>query len=187
MNVGFLKKMGKMIQNNRSFWLFLIGFCFFLGLFFQLFALHRVEGASMQPMLSTNDFVMVRKKTALRRFDIVSFAPKGQPKESYVKRVIGMPGDRIQVKDSTLYIGINDAAKVESETFSLGATAVMIMSQEAYTQFVSEKEIPAGFYFVLGDNRAQSTDSRSFGFIHESQIEGVAFFRYFPIGKFGLL
>lgn len=94
-----------------------------------------------------------------------------------VKRVIGVPGDEVDIKDGKVYINgkMLDEPYVKGETFQ----------REQSELIFPLKAIPKGKYLVLGDNREVSKDSRTFGLIERCQIEGKAVFRFWPLNKFG--
>lgn len=90
-----------------------------------------------------------------------------------VKRVIGLPGDEIDIRDNSVYVN----GKKLDESYTKGMT---------YTREVQfPVKVPEGEYIVMGDNREVSKDSRSFGAIDRKQIEGKALFRFWPLNKFG--
>lgn len=141
-----------------------------------------VNGDSMNVTLEDGDNLIVDKLSYRfkdpERFDIIVFPYQYQEKTYYIKRIIGMPGESVQIIDGMVYIDgemldesygkeVMEYAGVASETIELG-----------------EDE-----YFVLGDNRNNSSDSRdpSVGNIHKDQIIGKAFLRIWPLNKFGIL
>lgn len=129
----------------------------------------RVDGASMNPTLVDGEILILKKyDRSLKRFDIVVLDYNG---EKLVKRVIGLPGEKIAYKDNKLYVN----GKRVKETFE----------HEITDDFELEEKIPEGYYFVLGDNRINSTDSRMIGAISKEQIQGTTNFSIFPFDKFG--
>lgn len=124
-----------------------------------------VEGQSMSPTYQDNDFVMIANYKKIKRFDIVAFVPPGQTKDRYVKRVIGLPGDRVDYLNGELFI--NDIP-VEDE-FSKDTADFL------FEEHFDQKVIPKNSYFVLGDNRTNSKDSRTFGWVDQQEITGVVF------------
>lgn len=136
----------------------------------------RVNGTSMDPTLKNGDIMILNKIgyriTKIKRFDIVVIKYKD---ELLIKRVIGLPGEKIKYENNTLYI--ND--KALDEEFD-----------KTYTYNFSLKEIgsttvPDNSYFVLGDNREVSKDSRSIGFIDREDIVGKSSLTLFPLNRFG--
>ena len=138
-----------------------------------------VDGDSMLPNLKDNQIMILYKlPKELKRFDIVvaEHTVEGT-KESLVKRVIGLPGEDVEYKDNKLYI--ND--EVVSEDFIIEETADFNLASLGYL------EIPDGHYFVVGDNRDDSLDSRILGLIPEEDIEGKSVFSLFPFSTFGFI
>jgi len=138
-----------------------------------------VEGSSMRPTVSDRDRLLVEKVSYRlhepRRGDVVVF--RTNRKEVLIKRVIGVPGDTVLVKDHAVYV---NGQRLEEDYIN----GQMI----AYTQ-IGPIEVPEGRYFVLGDNRNASRDSRdpSLGLIEEKSIVGRALLRYWPITKAGFV
>ena len=140
----------------------------------------RVNGDSMETTLSDGDNLIVNKIqyrfSQPERFDIVVFSFKYANQTYYIKRIIGLPGETVQIKDSVIYI--NDEPLEESYGIEAMKDAGM----------ASEKiKLGKNEYFVLGDNRNRSVDSRdpSVGAVAKSSIIGKAWLRIYPFYKFG--
>ena len=137
----------------------------------------KVEGTSMMPSLVDQERIFVNKFVyrlePIERGDIVVFRYPYDPSKSYIKRVIGMAGDRIRIKSGQVYV--NGEALDESYV------------PPEYTDSRSSPEavVPANSYFVLGDHRSMSDDSRNFGPVNQSFIYGKAVFGYWPMDKLG--
>lgn len=132
----------------------------------------RVIGPSMLPTLEDGDIMILNKlsRNKIKRFDIVVIKYFD---ERIIKRVIGLPGDTIEYKDGELYIN----GDVYEEPF---------LPEDVYTQdFILEERIPEGYYFVLGDNRAESKDSRIIGLIKNEKIKGKANTVLYPFDRIG--
>ena len=102
-------------------------------------------------------------------------------KKSYIKRVIGLPGEYIEIKQGKVYI---DGQMLEEDYLTDGVITDMIQGtreESFFTNFV----VPQNCVFALGDNRTGSTDSRAFGCIPLEKIEGTVAFRFWPTSKFG--
>ncbi len=136
----------------------------------------RVNGTSMDPTLENGDIMILNKIgyriTKIKRFDIVVIKYKD---ELLIKRVIGLPGEKIKYVNNTLYV---NGKKLDEEF------------DKTYTYNFSLKEIgsttvPDDSYFVLGDNREVSKDSRSIGFIDRENIVGKSSLTLFPFNRFG--
>ncbi len=154
---------------------------------------HRVDGQSMKPTLQDHDRLFVRKNQTPERYDLITFTPPNNPKESYVKRVIGLPGDRIWVDNNSVYLNQSLAEEdqvMTSNQFLSGedlpdGTIKVWVTEAVAKESYSMRVIPADHYFVLGDNRNHSTDSRHFGLVKKQAVEGVVTFRYYPVTRLG--
>lgn len=150
---------------------------------------HMVDGDSMNPTLVDGDKVIVTRTKKPERYDIITFDPPVDSDFQYVKRVIGMPGDAVWVNGSELFI--NEGGKVPEDMEETTANALpdgtikVTLSSKALEQMENIEKIPDDCYFVLGDNRSNSTDSRDFGLVGSSSIEGIVSFRYGPMGSIG--
>ena len=132
----------------------------------------RVDGTSMYPTLKDKDIILLKKYDQNYQYrDIVIL---NYMKTKLVKRIIGVPGDSIEVVDGKLYINMK---KVDDPYSSI--TADFSLLELGYSK------IPEGYYFVMGDNRSASSDSRMIGLIKKSDILGTASFRIFPFNAFG--
>jgi signal peptidase I len=137
----------------------------------------KVEGVSMMPSLEDQERIFVNKFVyrlePIERGDIVVFRYPHDLSKSYIKRVIGMAGDRIRIDGGHVYV--NDQALDEDYV------------PPAYADFRSYPEItvPEHYFFVLGDHRSMSSDSREFGPVNQSLIYGKAVFGYWPMDKLG--
>jgi signal peptidase I len=139
---------------------------------------YRVEQESMQRTLEQGQYLLVDKLTprfdAYSRGDIVVFTPPNEGAENatpFIKRVIGLPGDRIEIKDGAVLV--NNRRLDEPYIYD-----------RQPTEATGERDtfsVPAGTLFVMGDHRANSTDSRVFGPIPLSNVVGRAWLRYWPI------
>lgn len=151
-----------------------------------LFSPITVSGESMMPNLVDGERMITSKVSKIDRFDVVDFAPQSEPNKRYIKRVIGLPGETISYKDDTLYI--NDRPLKEPYLEELKQeTSGLLTPDFTITELLGEERVPADHYFVLGDNRQNSTDSRflSVGFVAKDQINGVAKLTIWPPNKFG--
>jgi signal peptidase I len=136
----------------------------------------KVEGTSMEPRLEPRDRIFVNKFvyyfSDVKRGDIVVFwYPKDKTK-SFIKRVIGLPGETVEVRSGVVYFN----GEKLSEPYLAGG-----FDNESYPLQV----VPPDHYFVLGDHRNSSNDSRDWGFVPEQNIFGEAVFRYWPLSKLG--
>ena len=139
----------------------------------------KIEGDSMQPLLRAQERILISKlavrKSSLRRFDIVVLYKPDEPEKSLVKRIIGLPGEIVEIRGGGVWI--NDKPLRQFPGGDAGG-ALSPADMKALL-------IPRGTFFVMGDNRAISFDSRLFGPVPQKYIFGRAFFRYWPFARFG--
>lgn len=135
----------------------------------------RVNGSSMEPTLYDKEVLILEKFNRFYdRFDVIVLNYK---KEKLVKRVIGLPGEHIEYKDNILYV---NGVKV-SEDFINDETLDFDLRQLDFNI------IPDDYYFVMGDNRNNSTDSRYIGLINKNNIVGTVRIIVYPFDRFGLI
>lgn len=136
----------------------------------------RVDSYSMEPTLYRGDFVIVNKISyrlgQIGRGDVIVFHYPPNPQEQYIKRVIGLPGERVSISAGQVYI--NGEQLVEPY---LSVT----------TQRGGEWDVPEDALFVLGDNRNNSSDSRSWGMVPFENVVGKAMVIYWPPENWGTL
>ena len=133
----------------------------------------RVDGTSMYDTLDEGNILLLEKyDQTYERFEIVVFEFNG---EKLIKRVIGLPGGTIEYKKNSLSI---NGQKIEDE-YGYGITADFNIKDLNLTK------IPEGYYFLVGDNRNNSLDSRYFGCIEKNKIIGSVRYILFPFNKFG--
>jgi len=149
--------------------------CFFLIAFVaQAF---RVQGTSMQPLLGDDERIIVNKLVyrlhPIERGDVVVFWYPRDPSVSFIKRVVGLPGETVELRSGTLYV---DGRRIDEDYID-----------PAFREFDSSPpvHVPPGHYYVLGDHRSSSNDSRNWGEVPERYIYGKAFFRFWPLGRMG--
>src|SRR5947209_2944833 len=139
----------------------------------------KVEGTSMMPSLDDQERIFVNKFVyrwePIERGDIVVFRYPRDPSKSYIKRVIGVAGDRIRINSGQVYV--NDEALEEDYV------PAMYADERSYP----ETTVPPHSYFMLGDHRSMSNDSRDFGPVKDGCIYGKAVFGYWPMDKLGRL
>lgn len=164
----------------------------FVGLFLLvqhfLFVIVGVEGDSMEPTLSDGDKLVLNKVSDIERFDIVVFPAPDNPDNQYIKRVIGLPGDKIRYENDQLYI--NDQAIEEPYLDPIYQNLddfALITGHFTLESLYGVQEVPPSSYFVLGDNRLNSRDSRSFGFVSEDSIVGETQLQLWPLSELGMV
>jgi signal peptidase I len=150
-------------------------FCFFLITFVaQAF---RVQGTSMLPLLEDGERIIVNKFVyrfhSIQRGDVVVFWYPRDPSVSFIKRVVGRPGDVVEIRSGALFV--NGRAVRED----------YLVPRFRGAESTPPVEVREGYYFVLGDHRNSSNDSRSWGEVPEKYIYGRAVFRFWPLSKLG--
>lgn len=136
----------------------------------------RVDGYSMEPTLHNGEFVIVNKLAY--RFgdpeqgDVIVFHYPRDPDQEYIKRIIGLPGDRVRISNGMVYV--NDEQIAEPYI-------------AAPPRYQSEWFVPEGSLFVLGDNRNNSSDSHNWGPVPADYVVGKALFVYWPPDAWGLI
>jgi len=139
----------------------------------------KVEGTSMMPSLDDQERIFINKFVyriePIQRGDIVVFRYPRDPQKSFIKRVIGVAGDHVRIVDGRVLLN--------------GKTLIEDYVPQAYQddRSYSEVVVPPDSYFVLGDHRSLSNDSRDFGPVDSSYIYGKAVFGYWPVDKVGRL
>ncbi|MDT3697909.1 MAG: signal peptidase I [Thermincola sp.] len=143
-----------------------------------LFQFFVIPSASMEPTLTEGDMIaankIVYRFSEPKRGDIIVFKYPLDPKRDFVKRLIGLPGEKLQIKNSTLYI--ND--KVTPEPY---------LPKSLEFQDYGPVTVPKDKFFMMGDNRNDSLDSRSWGEMPRENIIGKASFIYWPINRIKIL
>ena len=138
---------------------------------------YRVSGPSMLPGLQTDDYVLVNKIAYLfhapERGDVIVFHYPLDTSEDFIKRVIGLPGDTITLDSSTVQVD----GVVLKETYI----------SQAYNPSGKTIKVPMDEYFVLGDNRPLSDDSRDWGFVPKADLVGKAVIVYWPLSNWELI
>jgi signal peptidase I len=138
---------------------------------------YRVEGVSMQPGLQNNDLVVVSQIAydfggQPQRGDVIVLHPPSDPSTVYVKRVIGLPGDQLFITPDTVSVNGH----------KLDETYIQLLDPNAMeNQPLGKITLGPGQYFVMGDNRQNSTDSRVFGYVPRQNIIGKAEFIFWPL------
>jgi len=136
-----------------------------------------IPSGSMIPTLKPGDRIFANKFIYRfrepKRQEIIVFRWPVDPKRRFIKRLIGLPGDKVKIVEGQVYI--NDKPLEENYTL-----------ERSYTDF-PEVKVPKGHYFMLGDNRNNSEDSRFWGFVPRKNIVGKAFVIFWPLNRMGLI
>jgi len=141
--------------------------------------IYTVQGKSMEPTLHSNDRLIVKKihnNHALKRFDIIVFKNKDNKRKLLIKRIIGLYGENIDIKDDIVFInGSKLSEPCLINTINIKSNTVKRKGEFSY------KDLNG--FFLLGDNRNISRDSRTFGLISKDNIIGKAILTYFPFKR----
>ena len=139
----------------------------------------RVEGTSMLPQLVDSDRLFVNKFvyriSSIERGDVVVFHYPRNPEQSYIKRVIALPGDRLRIDHGVVWLN----GKPQAEPY--------VPEEYQDSESMAEIVVPEGSYFMMGDHRCISWDSRKFGPVERSLIYGKAVFVYWPTRDAGVV
>jgi len=172
---------GPVFGRGPASWIFHLALAVLIALVLVLFVFEpvRVQGYSMMPQLQNNERLFVDKLSLdfepLRRGDVVVFHYPRDPSQSFIKRIIGLPGDRVAIWGGAVYIN----GRRLNEPY-------VPKRFEDYADF-PEVRVPGDEYFVMGDHRSSSNDSRYWGCLPQANIFGRAVFAYWPMDQLGLV
>jgi signal peptidase I len=164
---------------------FLLAAAVFLVIYAFLFRPFEVKGDSMYPSFKDKQYVLtnlISLRFGNPKFgDVVVFKAPNDKEKDYIKRVIGLPGDVISVKDGNIYINsrLFDQSKFLKPDVKTYAGSFLKESEEVV--------VPPDSFFVFGDNRPYSSDSREWGFVNKSDLIGISFFVYWPLSDMQLV
>ncbi len=139
----------------------------------------QVEGTSMMPALLDQERIFINKFTYrlgienIQRGDLVVFYFAADPGKSYIKRVVGLPGDAVRIAGGVVYVN----GRRLSEPY--------VAPEYRDSASMPELRVPSGHYFMLGDHRSSSSDSRAWGSVSRQDVYGKAVFVYWPLEKMG--
>ncbi len=177
-----LKRLGAFFLDILEVIVFAVGIFFFVYLL--IMRPHKIKGASMHPNFPDSEYLLTEKVDYYLhepvRGDVIVFKPPVSEDDEFIKRIIGLPGESVRVSGGRVYI--NDKILKESylkpEVFTGDGT--FLPEGEGFT-------VPEGQYFVMGDNRPHSSDSRAWGPISKKSISGRAWLIYWPPGSTGFV
>jgi signal peptidase I len=145
-----------------------------------------VKGASMEPSFYDHEYLIIDEITYRfrepDRGEIVVFKYPLRPSEYYIKRVIGLPGETVEIEEGKVFIYTADTNRKVELNEDYIADGIDTLNSN-----YSKTTLGADEYYVLGDNRSHSKDSRSFGAVKESFIVGRVLFRGWPLDRLGVL
>ncbi len=157
----------------------LVAAAVFLVIYMFLFRPFEVNGESMHPNFLDREYVLTNL-VALRLGnpklgDVVVFKAPPDPEKDYIKRVIGVAGDSVMIKEGNVYLNnqlLDQNAFLKPDIKTYGG---------AFLKDGIAVTVPPGEYFVMGDNRSYSSDSREWGFVKQDELIGESFFVYWPV------
>ncbi|AXX64126.1 MAG: signal peptidase I [Lactobacillus sp.] len=144
-----------------------------------------VRGRSMQPNFYNGDRVFAAPNADIHRGDIIIIDPPGSVENKpFIKRVIGLPGDTITSKNDVTYINGHAINEPYLDPYKAKLKSGQLLTPDFSLQkSFGTKKVPRHSYFVLGDNRHQSVDSRVFGFVSHDRVIGVVKMRFWPLNR----
>ena len=140
-----------------------------------------VRGASMHPAFESGNYLFINeigyRFQDPKRGDVIIFRPPRNSSQFYIKRIIGIPGDTVKVEDGKVWLGVDiSSLELLNEDYVVGVTTGKAL-----------RALGNDEYFVLGDNRNSSSDSRNWGVLSRKNIIGKAWIRAWPIDKVGVI
>jgi len=177
---------------TTKFWLFFLDIAqtflvtgavfFFITYFF--FRPFQVSGDSMYSSFKDKEYIVTNlislRFSDPKRGDVVVFKSPSDPNKDFIKRIIAIAGDEVSLQAGEVYI---NNKQIEEAYLDQGIKTY----GGAFLQDDDKKIVPTGYYFVMGDNRNDSSDSRTWGFIKRESIKGISFFVYWPINEVQLI
>jgi signal peptidase I len=161
-----------------------LAFAIFMIVYLFLVQPHKVDGRSMYPNFEDQEYILTDKITYSRslpkRGDVIVFHAPPPFTDDFLKRIVGMPGETIELRSGFVYINGKKLDEVYLPTDFVTTEKQFLRESVPYV-------VPAGYYMVFGDNRSFSSDSREWGPIAENAIVGKAWLRYWPLSKFGFI
>lgn len=180
--MNILKKIGKFILDLVE--IVTMALAIFVVMYLVAFQPHQVKGHSMDTSLHDKEYLLTDKLSykfgAPKRGDVVIFKAPTNAEYDYIKRVIGIPGDTVMVKDSRVYV---NGVLVQEGYLDPGITT----EPRAFLQEGMAVTVPANNLIAMGDNRPGSSDSRDWGFVPYENIIGKAFLRYWPLNEIKII
>ncbi len=157
----------------------------FVVVYMFLFRPFEVKGESMYPNFHDSEYLITNligaRLSDPKLGDVIVFKAPNEPEKDFIKRVIGIPGDTVSIQDGKIYLNnslLDESKYLKSSVKTYGGS------------FLKEGEeviVPEGYFFVLGDNRSYSSDSREWGFVPKKNIIGNSIFVYWPLRNAGVI
>ena len=157
----------------------------FVVVYMFLFRPFEVKGDSMFPNLHDSQYLITNiiglKIGEPNIGDVIVFKAPNEPDKDFIKRIIGIPGNSVSLKDGKVYLNgnlLDESKYLNSSVKTYGGS--FLKEGDSVT-------VPQGYFFVLGDNRSFSSDSREWGFVPKKNIIGSSFFIYWPLSAAGVI
>jgi signal peptidase I len=183
--MGGVKITREMVKREAREWLHSIVVALILTLVIRTYVVQafKIPSGSMRPTLMEGDKLFVNKYVyrfeAPRRGDIIVFRYPSDPKKDFIKRLAGLGGETVEIRDGRVYVD----GQVLDDPDSFGRFAYY--NHDPYGAPGEPVRVPEDGYYVLGDNSANSTDSRFWGFVPKKNVLGKAVFRWWPPRRVG--
>ena len=186
-----------MPQEGNSFWSYVVDFietivvalAIFVVVYLFLLQPHQVKGASMKPNFTDGEYILTDKISYRfskpQRGDVIIFQSPTDPDVDFIKRIIGLPEEKVKITDGKIIIYNGE----HKDGFTLNEPYETKGPTSGGKEVPQNTEVSIGQnqYFVLGDNRVESFDSRSWGMLDKGKITGKAWLRYWPLNKLGFV
>lgn len=161
-----------------------LAFSIFLFVYLLIMQPHKIQGDSMEPNFHENEYLLTDKLSYRfgdpQRGDVIVFKAPPSYRDEYIKRIMAIPGDKVEIISGKLFVNEQPAIEEFLPDGSITNPGQFLTDNEAVV-------VPDNAYFVMGDNRNHSLDSRSFGFVGRDKITGKAWFVYWPPQDFGVI
>jgi len=181
-NVDMLRRLGAFFLDILEVVVFAIAI--FLFIYLLVLQPHKIKGDSMQPNYPDGEFLLTDKVTYRfkkpERGDVIVFDAPGSQSEEYIKRIIGLPGEKVNISDGSVFV---NGIKLQEDYLN----KTLITSPGSFALEGKEIMVPTDNFFVLGDNRIASSDSRTWGFVGKEKINGRAWVVYWPPENVGIV
>lgn len=178
----FVKKLGSFVLELLQVVVFAISI--FLFVYLLILQPHKIKGASMEPNFHDGEYLLTDKVSYRlgepNRGDVVVFKAPPTYKDEFIKRIIGLPGEEIKVEGGKIYV---DGRQLDEQYLPENINIL----PGRYSEEGKSTTVPADSYYVLGDNRDHSLDSRNIGPIERQYITGRAWFVYWPVSDVGTI
>ncbi|MDO4432276.1 MAG: signal peptidase I [Aerococcaceae bacterium] len=182
--MNFLKRL--LVESVNVLFALVVALLLFVAIRTYVVQPFQVDGHSMDLTLADGEHLFLLKQSQIERFDVIVFPDPAGSGNSYVKRLIGLPGDQLYVQDDVLYLNNVPIEEPYLEPLKSNSAQPFTAAFSLYDTLGIDT-IPEGYYFVMGDNRPESGDSRQFGLVPIDSVQGEANLVYFPFHRFRLL